>query len=107
MERYCKVLLLLYITLFSLISFIQAQDDTVWFDYRWKETTQKNAVYFRPQPQLLKDGRYLIIDYYRNGSKQYEYISVTNDDNDRNGLCKFFYRKDEADDIQNFKAGSL
>lgn len=107
MKRYGKVLLFLCVSLFSLINIIEAQNDTVWFDYRWKETTQKNAVYFRPQPQLLKDGRYLIIDYYRNGSKQYEYISVTNDDNDRNGLCKVFYRKDEADDIQHFKAGSL
>jgi len=51
-----------------------SQNDTIWFDINWKETSKKNAAFYRPEPKKKGDAYYLV-DYYLNGAKQMEGVS--------------------------------
>jgi antitoxin component YwqK of YwqJK toxin-antitoxin module len=69
-----KILKTLGVVLVLGINHIQAQQDTMFFDTNWLETTRSEAAYFRPTPQPVENG-YLITDYYITGEMQMQGIS--------------------------------
>ena len=70
-----KKLLPLSFSIFYLFSFpCFAQNDTIWFNSNWKETSKKDAPFFRLKPTKKGDA-YYVVDYFMNGSKQMEGLS--------------------------------
>lgn len=67
-------------TLFCLLTFLFstflfAQKDTLWYDSNWGETARAQASYYRPAPDK-KDNGYWWKDYYIDGTKQMEALSL-------------------------------
>ena len=58
--------------LFSIPFF--AQNDTIWFNSNWKDTSKKDASFYRLKPTKKGDA-YYVVDYFLNGSKQMEGLS--------------------------------
>ncbi|UNY97225.1 hypothetical protein MQE36_08955 [Zhouia spongiae] len=107
--------------LFCYITVSYGQKDTLWFDKKWKETTKKNAHFYRPS--VKKEGKlYRVNDFYINGSLQMTGLSKRKDsinifqavwyneqghptkelncDKDkRNGTCTYYIEKEDKTTI--------
>ncbi|WP_460219844.1 toxin-antitoxin system YwqK family antitoxin [Psychroserpens sp. MEBiC05023] len=91
--------------LFACFSFLsRAQNDTIWFDQDWNETSKYYAEFFRPQPKL-KNGKYLIKDYYINGQLQMKGLSIRQDSTFFDGLVTHYYKSGETKSTVQFKNG--
>ncbi|MDO6808735.1 hypothetical protein Q4603_08940 [Zobellia galactanivorans] len=64
-------LCLLVFTLFFQTE-INAQNDTIYYDHNWGETTKSNASFYRPLPLKQDGNKYLVKDYYIDGTLQFE-----------------------------------
>ncbi len=74
-----KTLKLINFTLIVLfINCLVAQQDTLWYNAKWKITTKEEAAFFRP-PVKQKGEFYLVKDYYISGTLQMEAISKYSD----------------------------
>lgn len=50
---------------------LQAQNDTIYYNARWRPTVKDSAAFFRPP--LIKEGeRYKALDFYVSGALQME-----------------------------------
>jgi len=49
--------------------------ETVWFDSNWNVSVKEQATYYRPSPEKIDKG-YWIVDYYISGKKQMEGFST-------------------------------
>ena len=95
-----KTKLSLVVVLFSLYAFAQ-KNDTLFFDKDWKETSNKNASFYRllPLPQI---GKYCLIrDYYKNGNLQAQGYVLKSDEKEAIGDF-FFYDEDGVEKIYNY-----
>jgi len=54
---------------------VSAQNDTIWYDKEWKKTSKFHAEFYRPAPKKKK-GKYIIKDYYLDGTLQMEGASI-------------------------------
>lgn len=66
-----------------------SQNDTIWYDKEWKVSTKKTAAFFRPKPKRVKD-KFLIKDYYRNGTLQMEGFSLKENEEFFDGDVKHY-----------------
>ena len=73
--KYIETIIIVVSTLLCHTTII-AQNDTIYYNQDWDETTRLNASFYRPMP-LKKDGdKELIKDYYMNGTLQFESTKV-------------------------------
>ncbi|WP_159090692.1 toxin-antitoxin system YwqK family antitoxin [Aquimarina aquimarini] len=69
-----------------------SQNDTIFYNKKWKETTKDQADFYRPLPLQQKGENSLIKDYYIDGSLQFEGWSKTSDlDDSYVGKVVWFY----------------
>ena len=82
--------LLIYLLIFIFSTSIFAQKDTIWYDANWGETLKNQASYFRPAP-AKKDNGYWWVDYYLNGTKQMEALSLKENEEVFDGKVTWYY----------------
>ncbi|WP_397362738.1 hypothetical protein [Olleya sp. R77988] len=70
------IIILLLLISFSFTSF--AQQDTIWYNNSWRESTKEQAEYYRIKTQ--KKDLYHLKDYFLNGTLQMEAYSSSKDD---------------------------
>ncbi|OSZ79188.1 hypothetical protein CAP35_13310 [Chitinophagaceae bacterium IBVUCB1] len=81
-----------------IVTSVNAQSDTLWFDADWEKTTNKDtAAYYRPAPARQANGMYLIKDYYKSGALQMEAYSTDANDNNINGLVKRYHENGQLE----------
>lgn len=93
----------LFIILFLFSSKLSAQNDTVFFNSKWKITDKDSAVYYRIKPVKIKtkkaighkiqytDSLYVIKDYYvKNNALQFEGYTTDQEGNNNEGKAKWY-----------------
>lgn len=83
-----------------------AQNDTIWYDKEWNETSKFHAEFFRPKPKKKK-GKYVIKDYYLNGKLQMEGPSIEQDTTIFDGEVTHYYKTGIMQSSTFFKNGIL
>ena len=102
-----KKLLLLSFSIFYLFSIpCFAQNDTIWFNSNWKETSKKEASFYRLKPKKKGDG-YYVVDYFMNGSKQMVGLSKYPGKDIYLGLITWYYENGNIFQIANYDNGIL
>lgn len=102
-----KSLILLLSVVFCLIQYsVSAQNDTIWYDKEWNETSKFHAEFFRPKPKKV-NGKHIIKDYYINGILQMEGASIAQDTTIFDGEVKHFYKSGKIESKTNFKNGKF
>ena len=99
--------LLIALVVGFLTASVSAQE-IIWFDSNWNQTVKDKAVYYRPVPK--KEGnKFLLIDYYMNGTKQMEGYSLTNtiDKEKFVGLVKYYFENGKTYQKVNYTNGIL
>jgi hypothetical protein len=66
-----------------------AQQDTIFFNYKWLKTTRDSALYFRISEKT--DAQYFVKDFYMNGNLQMEGIYSSLEPEIRNGYFIWYY----------------
>lgn len=93
-----------FITLLLLVStsnFAKAQNDTLYFDESWVETTEQNASFYRPP--LQQEGElYKIKDYYKDGSLQMTGLSRFKDSVHLEGKAVWYFQNGEVNQLQTY-----
>lgn len=85
-----------YFSLFLMIAFIStsltAQETNIWFDANWNQIDKEKATYYRPVPEKVNNG-FWIVDYYMNGTVQMEGFSFNKVANKEtfHGLIKYYF----------------
>ena len=91
---------ILFIVLFACTAINTAlfaqKKDTIYYDAAWKETTKKNAAFYRPMPLLVVNELKLIRDYYKNGNLQMQGYVMRKDEKKYVGMT-FWYNEDGSD----------
>ena len=87
-------------------TFVYGQNDTIWFNSNWQETTKKDASFFRPKVNKKNNG-YWIVDYYLAGSKQMEGLSTKKNEEVFDGTVTWFYENGKQHQVVNYKQGTL
>ena len=77
-----------------------AQKKTMYFDANWKETTQKNAVYYRPLPLPKTQNIELIRDFYTK-NKVLQMQGYYADGIEKNYVGEIFWYDGDGDDSSN------
>jgi len=90
----------LFIFIFSTTLF--AQKDTLWYDANWSKTTKSQASYFRPAPDK-KDNGYWWVDYYIDGTKQMEALSLKEHEELFDGNVTWYYDNGKVMQTVNYK----
>lgn len=93
-----------FLFLFTFSSF--AQNDTIWFDNNWNETTKSKASFYRCECSKTDDG-YWYIDYYISGTKQMEGLSLDKNKEVYDGEVKWYFENGTTFQIVNYKKGVL
>ncbi len=101
-----KLLVFSFSLLFILSIHLQAQNDTLWFDSNWKETTKKDASFFRPQIKKKGNG-FWIADFYINGQKQMEGLSKHPKNEMYEGQVVWYFEKGNVFQVVHYKEGIL
>jgi len=101
-----------YLILFLVTAFftttLTAQETVVWFDANWNQIDKEKATYYRPVPEMMKDG-FWIVDYYMNGTKQMEGFSsnkVVNEE-EFHGLIKYYFEDETLYQEVNYITGKI
>lgn len=85
-----------YLLLLFFATIIQAQD-VIYYDKDWQTTTKENHVYYRKMP-LKKVGELLyLVDYYKNGTMQFQGYIYPNDEHNYVGDA-YWYDENGLDD---------
>lgn len=99
----------IFIILMILIAYSytsKAQNDTIWLDARWVETTRQNASFYRPP--FEKDGNlYKMKDYYIDGSLQMTGTSQFKDSIHLVGKAVWYEQSGEIIQEENYKDNIL
>jgi len=90
--------------LFSIPCF--AQNDTIWFNSNWKETSKKDASFYRLKPEKKGDA-YYVVDYFMNGSIQMEGLSKDPGEDLYLGIITWYYENGNKFQIANYENGVL
>ena len=100
--------LLCFLVVAFLTTSLNAQDDKIWFDSNWNLTTKEKAIYYRPAPKKMDNG-FWIVDFYMNGTKQMEGLSLTNivDEEKFDGLVKYYFESGTIYQEVHYKAGEI
>lgn len=98
-----KNLMCFVVLLFS--NHVFSQNDTIWYDKDWKATVKSNASFFRPKPQKVKD-RFVIKDYYLNGTLQMEGPSLKEVEEFFDGDVKHYRANGKLETITSYKNNS-
>ncbi|RPD96164.1 hypothetical protein EGM88_10770 [Aureibaculum marinum] len=69
----------IFLTLTLYFSVLNAQNDTIYYDDQWNETTKSNASFYRPMPLEQEGNKVLIKDYYSDGTLQFKAWQILND----------------------------
>lgn len=101
-----KLLTFCFSLLFSFSIYSYTQNDTIWFDSNWKETSKKDASFYRPEVTKKGNG-FWIIDYYISGSKQMEGLSLEEDSETFDGVVTWFYDNGNKHQLVNYRSGAL
>jgi len=82
---------LLYVCICLIIGIYtaHAQNDTIFFDAKWKVTSKENASFFRPKVKKI-DSLYRVEDYYINGNLQMKGMSSSNEKDIWQGLVTWY-----------------
>jgi len=100
-----KKLLPLSFSIFYLLSIpCFAQNDTIWFNSNWKETSKKDASFYRLKPTKRRDA-YYVVDYFMNGSKQMEGLSKYPGKEMYLGLITWYYENGNIFQIAHYENG--
>jgi hypothetical protein len=83
-----------------------AQNDTIWFDTNWKQTTKNNAAFFRAESAKKGNG-FWFEDYYISGVKQMEGLSFKKETEVFDGTVKWYYENGKPSQVVNYKNGIL
>src|SRR5687768_3489074 len=68
---------------------LPAQNDTIFFNYKWEKTSVDSAMFFRLAEK--NDAGFLVRDFYWNGKKQMEGIFSTLEPELRNGYFTWYF----------------
>lgn len=68
-----QLIIVVAVVLYSTTNIV-AQQDTLWYDSKWKKTTQENASYYRP-PVKAEGDFFRVKDYYKSGILQMNALS--------------------------------
>lgn len=82
-----------------------AQKDTLWYDANWGETERAHASYYRPAPDK-KDNGYWWEDYYIDGTKQMEAISLKENEEILDGKVTWFHPNGKIMQTVHYKANT-
>lgn len=99
-----KFFALLVILSFSLQFTISAQNDTIWYDKEWNETSKLYAEFFRPKPKK-ENGKYIVQDYYINGKLQMVGPSIRQDTTLFDGEVTYYNKSGTTERTLNYKNG--
>src|ERR1700756_2652582 len=101
--------------LFLFSSKIIAQNDTIYFDENWKNTSKETAIYYRIKPVRIKtkkaidykieniDSVFVIKDYYlKNNILQFEGYSKDKDGQYLVGKAKWYDENNQLSDSRDF-----
>jgi uncharacterized protein len=101
MKKLVYILVLIILT----AQIAAAQQDTTWYDDRWKPTTKQKANFYRPAP--VKQGNFYVIkDYYLDGTLQYQGMSTgLSEKYPHEGECIWYYADAKPSSIETYKNG--
>ncbi len=71
------------------LQIVSAQNDTIWYDAKWKKTTKAEASYYRP-PVVKKGSFYEVKDYYRDHTLQMRGLSKFADKDHWEDIVKWY-----------------
>lgn len=94
--------LFVYFFIFLFLSSAYAQKDTLWYDANWSKTSKAQASYFRPAPNK-KDNGYWMIDYYMDGTKQMQALSLKENEEFFDGEVTWYYPNGNVMQTVNYK----
>ena len=102
-----KISIFLTSVFFYLISLtLFSQNETVWYDANWNETTKDNASFYRND--IVKKGNgYWFTDYYMSGAKQMEGLSLKKEEEFYDGKVKWYHENGNAFQVVNYSKGIL
>ncbi|WP_033960202.1 toxin-antitoxin system YwqK family antitoxin [Psychroserpens jangbogonensis] len=83
---------------------VSAQNDTIWYDQEWNESTKIYAEFFRPTPKKVK-GKFIIKDYYISGKLQMEGPSVEQDTTVFDGEVTHYFKSGITQSTVNYLNG--
>ncbi len=96
--------LIVFLITFSALS---QDNNIIYFDDDWKETTKNNAAYYRNLPLQVKDNLVLIKDYYISGAIQMQGWAEKDNLEIYQGETKWYYSNGKIQYQRNFKDGNL
>ncbi len=83
-----------------------SQKDTIWYDQYWKETSKKDASFYRSETKKQDDG-YWVVDNYMNGAKQMEGVSLDPVKEIYQGEVTWYFQNGTKFQIVHYKDGIL
>ncbi|MBL4745034.1 MAG: hypothetical protein JKY08_01570 [Flavobacteriaceae bacterium] len=98
--------LLLVLTTFLMVNGLFAQGDTIWFDSNWNTTDEENATYYRPIPEKMSDG-YWLVDYFNSGAVQMEGLSKELEKEVFEGEIKWYFENGKIQQTIFYSEGVL
>lgn len=103
-----KTSTLLIVMIIGFLSTTINAQDTIWFDQNWQETSKDNYEYYRPAPEKIKEG-YWIVDYYKSGQIQMEGYSSNKNHNEEifDGLVMYYHPNGKLFHKANYTNGKL
>ncbi len=84
-----------------------AQVDTIYYNQFWQKTPKYKAWYYRPTDFPIKDGKYLIKDYFLNGQLQMEGWSLSATEDIFDGMIKWYDAKGQLATSKTYTRGHL
>jgi len=100
-----KPFIISFFIVFAFFQFtLSAQNDTIWYDQEWNESSKFYAEFFRPKPKKKK-GKYIIKDYYINGKLQMEGPSIEQDTTIFDGEVTHYFKSGITQSTVNYRNG--
>ncbi len=101
-----KKLSVFVIVAFYSTTSVLAQQDTLWYDVKWKKTTKENASFFRP-PVKAEGELYRVKDYYTSGVLQMNGVSKYKDKDFWEGKVTWYTKEGKAYQEGTYKNNKL
>lgn len=85
---------------------VNAANDTLWFNAKWALCNKTQAEYYRI-PRVLEGNYYKITDYYKSGALQYIGFSPDSLGIQRHGTCTWFYQNGDTATLRTYENNVL
>ncbi|MEM8848269.1 MAG: hypothetical protein AAGD17_14310, partial [Bacteroidota bacterium] len=101
-----RPLILVWISTFCFVTTLQSQNDTIWYDTKWRKSDKNEASFYRISTKE-ESGLFKVRDYYRSGKLQMEGLSSKADKDFFVGEVVWYRENGKVFQIGNFVKGKL